>query len=120
MTDNIDLDGLVPSWLTFPDAAERLGVTTSKVKQYVKERHLLAVRRAQRGGPFVPADFIRDGQVLNGLSGTLTLLHDAGFGDDEAVRWLFSDNEMLAAAPVEALAQHRHKAVHRTAQVAGF
>lgn len=118
--DDNDLEKLVSSWLTIPDAAERLGVTPSKVKQYVKERQLLSVRRAERGGPFVPEAFVRDGQILNGLSGTLTLLHDAGFGVDEAVRWLFTDNETLSGTPVDALAQRRHKAVHRTAQVAGF
>lgn len=114
------LDALVPSWLSMSEVAERLGVSTPKVKQYLKERQLVAVDRPEPGGPFVPEAFVRDGQILAGLSGTLILLHDAGYGPAETIRWLFSPHEELGIPPVEALARKRRKAVHRTAQVAGF
>lgn len=128
MTDNIDLDPLVPSWLTLTQTGERLGVTRSSVKRMLRENALVAVTRGERGEPQVPEPLVPApddesagaGQVLPGLSGTLTLLFDAGFTSAEAVRWLFSTHDMLDEPPVEALAQSRPKVVHRAAQVAGF
>ena len=44
----------------------------------------------------VPADFVQDGRILKGLPGVLTLLEDAQYGDDEALRWLYTDDDMPA------------------------
>jgi hypothetical protein len=70
----------------------------------------------------VPAAFVVDGKLLKGLSGALTVLHDAGFGDVEAVRWLFteSDDPSIPGRPVDAMAVGRDTAVKRRAMALAF
>ena len=111
------VDELVTTWLTLPEAAERLGVPVNRVRQMLADHQLVATRRD--GVLAVPADFVRDGKVLKGLPGTLTLLADARFSDDEAMRWLFTDDD-LPGSPVQALAENRGTEVKRRAQALGF
>jgi excisionase family DNA binding protein len=108
---------LVPAWLTVPEAADLLGVGVNRVRQLVTDRQLLAVRRD--GVLMVPADFVQDGRVLKGLSGVLTLLADARYGDDEALRWLYTDDD-IPGSPVQALVENRGTEVKRRAQALGF
>jgi hypothetical protein len=107
---------LVGRWLPVPEVAEHLGVDVARVRQLLRERHLLAVRRGADGIPHVPAAFVHDGNVLKGLPGTLTLLSDSGFDDDAALRWLFSADDSLPGTPVQALAENRGTEVRRRAQ----
>jgi len=111
------VDELVTTWLTLPEAAERLGVPVNRVRQMLADHQLVATRRD--GVLAVPADFVRDGKVLKGLPGTLTLLADARFSDDETMRWLFTDDD-LPGSPVQALAENRGTEVKRRAQALGF
>lgn len=115
-----DLESLVPSWITLPDVAERLDVPVSRARQLVKDRQLAAVRRGENNALMVPESFVQDGRVLKGLPGTLTLLHDAGFSDDEALRWLFTPDDSLPGSPVDALIGNRGTEVKRRAQALGF
>jgi hypothetical protein len=108
-----DTDDLITEWLTLPDVADRLHVDVTKVRQLLRERKLLAVRRD--GVLWVPAIFVGDGAILKGLPGTLVLLADCGFTDDEALRWLFTDDD-LPGSPVQALAENRGTEVKRRAQ----
>ena len=110
-------EALVPAWLTVPDAADLLGVGVNRVRQLVTDRQLLAVRRD--GVLMVPADFVQDGRVLKGLPGVLTLLADARYGDDEALRWLYTDDD-IPGSPVQALVENRGTEVKRRAQALGF
>ena len=112
-------EALVPAWLTLPEAADLLGVGVNRVRQMVTDRQLLAVRRGENNALMVPADFVQDGRVLKGLQGTLTLLKDARFGDDEALRWLYTDDD-LPGSPVQALVENRGTEVKRRAQALGF
>ena len=112
-------ESLVPAWLTLPEVAEALGVGINRARQLVAERQLIAVRRGESNALMVPADFVQDGRVLKGLPGVLTLLHDARYGDDEALRWLYTDDD-LPGPPVQALAQNRGTEVKRRAQALGF
>ncbi|MFB4299384.1 Rv2175c family DNA-binding protein [Actinomadura sp. NTSP31] len=111
-------DALAGDWLSLRETAERLGIKTSRIKQLISERKLLSVRRD--GEPMVPAAFIRDGQVIKGLPGTLTLLSDAGFGDVETLRWLFTADDTLPGTPVQALSENRGTEVRRRAQALAF
>ncbi|WP_018658558.1 Rv2175c family DNA-binding protein [Actinomadura flavalba] len=111
-------DGLIGTWLSLEETAERLGIKPNRVRQLLSERKLLAVRRG--GKPEVPADFVGDGQVIKGLSGTLNLLSDAGFDDVETLRWLFTADDTLPGTPVQALAENRGTEVRRRAQALAF
>ena len=117
---NTSVDELVTTWLTLPEVAERLDVPLSRARQLVAEKQLLAVRRGENKALMVPADFVQDGKVLKGLPGTLTLLADARFTEDEALRWLYTDDDSLPGTPVEALAANRGTEVRRRAQALGF
>ena len=114
-----DLAALVPEWLAWAQAAERLGVTPSKVRTMIREHELAAAVPEPGAGPRVPADFIQDGVVVKGLPGLLTVLHDQKFDDRECIAWLFSDAG-LPGRPIDALRENRGSEVKRRAQVLGF
>ena len=110
-------DALVPAWLTLPDIAEMLDVEVTRVRQLVKEGQLIAVRRGENRALHVPAAFI-DGRakVVKGLTGTLTLLRDDGFSDEEMLEWLFTPDPTLPGTPAQALSENRGTEVKRRAQ----
>ena len=110
---------LVGEWLTLPEAADLLGVSPNRIRQLVTDRQLIAVRRGENNALMVPADFVQDGRVLKGLPGVLTLLKDARYADDEALRWLYTDDD-LPGSPVQALVENRGTEVKRRAQALGF
>lgn len=105
-------------WATVPDIAEALGVEVTKVRQFLREGKLLGGRNGD--GPLtIPAAFVQDGQIVKHLPGVITLLRDARFADDEAIRWLFADDD-LPGSPIEALRENRGTEVKRRAQALGF
>ena len=55
-------------------------------------------------------------KVVKGLSGTLTLLRDDGFSDEEMLEWLFTPDESLPGTPAQALSENRGTEVKRRAQ----
>jgi Rv2175c C-terminal domain of unknown function len=126
LADVIDPDvqpstqALLDSWLSLPEVAEQLSIDVGRVRQLLRDRQLLAVRRGDEGVLCVPAAFVHDGKVLKGLPGTLTLLADSGFDDDAAVRWLFTADESLPGTPVQALVENRGTEVRRRAQALAF
>lgn len=116
----MDLDELVSEWLTLPDLAERIGQPLPKIRQLVREGKLVTVARGRPPVQCVPADLVRDGQLVKGLAGALTVLRDGGFSSDEALRWLLTDDDALPGRPVDAMAEGRDTAVKRRAQVLAF
>lgn len=106
------------TWLTVPDLVDLLGVSQSKVRRLFDEKILLAVR--VDGVLKVPSDFIVDGEPLGDLRGTLVVLADAGFSDDESMHWLLTEEESLGARPIDALRDRRKAEVRRVAQALGF
>lgn len=80
----------------------------------MEDHQLLAVRR--EGVLSVPSDFLRDGEVLGELRGTLIVLADAGFSDTEAMDWMLNEEESLGASPIDALRAGRKAEVRRIAQ----
>jgi hypothetical protein len=115
-----ELEELVPAWLTLPEVAERLSLPVNRTRQLLKEHQLVAVRRSESKVLSVPAAFLDGPQILKGLPGTLTLLADNRFSEEESVRWLFTPDESLPGTPVEALAQNRGTEVRRRAHALGF
>lgn len=101
-------------WLTLSDLADALGVTQSRIRKLIEERQLLAIKRD--GVLSVPADFLRDDEPLSELRGTLFVLADAGFRDEDAMQWLLEEEESLLAAPIDALRAGRKAEVRRVAQ----
>ena len=115
-----DLDALVPRWLDWSQAAEVLGVTVAKVRTMIRDHELAAAVPRPRAGQQVPADFIDDdGLPVKGLSGLLTVLHDGGYDDREAIAWMFLD-AALPGRPIDALRENRGAEVKRRAQAMAF
>jgi uncharacterized protein len=97
--------------------AEALGLVVSKVRQMVRDHELAAVRQPGVRELQIPAAFIEGDLVVKGLGGTLVLLADHGFTDEEAIDWLFTADDSLPGRPIDALRDNRSKEVHRRAQV---
>jgi hypothetical protein len=106
------------AWINLPDVAEKLDVTVSKVHQMIRDGALLAVRRD--GVRVVPADLVANSTVLKHLPGVLTLLRDAGYNDEEALRWLYQPDETLDGNAAAGLGGPRAREVKRRAQALGF
>ena len=105
-------------WLTIPDLVDLLGISPSKVHRLLEDRQLLAAR--VDGVLRVPAAFLKDGEPLHELRGTLVLLADSGYSDEEAMHWLTTQEDSLGAAPIEALRAGRKAEVRRVAQALAF
>jgi len=110
-----DLATLVPEWLDWAGAAERLGVTVAKVRTMIRDHELAGAVPVPGAGQQVPAAFIEDGMPIKGLPGLLTVLHDAGFEDRECIAWIFTDDD-YPGRPIDALRENRGSEVKRRAQ----
>ena len=104
----------VRTWLTIPDVAEVLGSTPGRVRKQIEEHSLLAIRRDKV--LVVPDVFLRDGEPLPELKGTIIVLLDSGFTPDESMQWLLEEEESLGVAPIDALLAGRKAEVRRVAQ----
>lgn len=105
-------------WLTIPDLTETLGLKVSQVRRLIEDRAILA--RKIDGVWKVPASFIVGTEPLKELKGTIVVLGDSGYSDEEAIDWLTSVDDSLGVAPVEALRAGRKAEVRRVAQALGF
>lgn len=112
-------DAPTPSWVPVPDIAAALGLVVTRLHQSIRDRLLISVRQDD-GVVRIPAEFVQDGEIVKGLTGTITLLTDGGYRDDEIVSWLFTEDESLPGAPIIALRENRGREVHRRAQAAAF
>ena len=128
-----ELDALVGEWLSLPDFAEALGTDVGRARSIVQERRVVGMRRGERTTFQVPARFLvplhliepanakqpsGDGRlgVLASLQGTIVVLTDAGFRDEEIIGWLFRTEEELGESPIDALVKGRKAHVRRIAQ----
>lgn len=116
-----DLDH-VPSWLTLPDLAERLGEKITTVRRWVEDRELLAVRPTGSGPLQVPEAFLDADGPLSSLKGTFTVLGDGGMSDEEIVGWLFTPDDTLPVpgAPIDALHAGFKTEIRRRAMETAF
>ena len=115
-TPDQDLHALVGDWLDWAGCGEQLGISVSRVRQLIKEHQLAAAVPAPGAGQQVPAAFLQDGVVVKGLPGLLTVLHDGGYDDRQAIQWLFSEDDTLPGRPIDALRENRGSEVKRRAQ----
>lgn len=115
MHENLPADTV---FLTVPDLVERWQITPSKLRRLIDERHLAAIKID--GVLRIPAEFTTEHEPLASLRGTLLALHDAGYGDEEAVNWLLNENEELGMRPIAALIAGNKSAVRRATQSLAF
>jgi hypothetical protein len=106
------------AWLPLPEVAARLGLPVNKVHRMVRDGELLAVRRDRELQ--VPAELVANHVALKHLPGVITLLRDAGYNDEEALRWLYEPDESLPGTPARALGSGSATEVKRRAQALGF
>ena len=115
-SDAIDLAALVPDWLDWHGTAKALGVSVNQVRTLIREHQLAAAVPSPGAGQKVPADFIQDGQIVKGLPGMLTMFHDGGWDDREAIEWIFTDQD-LPGRPIDALRENRGSEAKRRARI---
>ncbi|MDN5918272.1 MAG: DNA-binding protein [Pseudonocardia sp.] len=104
--------------LAVPDVATRLSIPDSSVHQLVRDGQLLSYRTG--GEVVVPADFLDGEEVVRGLPGTITVMRDGGYDDDDILRWLFTHDETLPGIPIALIRAGRHRHVKRRAQAMAF
>jgi Rv2175c C-terminal domain of unknown function/DNA-binding protein Rv2175c, wHTH domain len=105
-------------WLTLPDVADMLDLKITKVHQMLRERQLIAARKD--GVLRIPTELVTNANVRKHLPGVLNLLHDAGYSDEEAFGWLYTEDESLPGTPATALGGPAATEVKRRAQALGF
>jgi hypothetical protein len=108
-----------PELSALPDIATTLGVDILKVRQLLRDGVLLGVR-SEDGVLRVPTLFVEEGRVVKHLSSVITVLRDNSYSDDEAIRWLFAEDETLPGSPINALRENRGTEVKRRAQALGW
>jgi hypothetical protein len=114
------LEELVGEWIAFPDLAERWDIPVTRVHNMVNEGRLLASRIGENAYRAVPALFVQDSGPLESLRGTVSVLKDAGFSEEQAIRWLFTQDDSLPGRPVDALREGRKTEIRRRAQAMGW
>lgn len=107
----------VKTWVTLDQAAEQLGVSISKVKRYIEEHVLFAVKIDKQ--LMIPSEIIVDKEPLSSIRGTMLQLLDLGFTEEEAIEWLYQDNDALGETPMSALLKGHKAPVRRAAQALG-
>ena len=105
-------------WLTLAELTEVLGEPLGRVRRLLDELQLVGSRRdgALQGARRLHR---RRRAASASLRGTLFVLHDAGFTDDEAIDWLLTSEESIGIPPIEALRAGRKSEVRRVAQALG-
>jgi excisionase family DNA binding protein len=104
--------------LTLTEVADRMGIGPTGVRDLVKSGQLLSLRTDE--GVRIPAEQLDGEHLVKHLVPVLTLLRDAGYSDEEALRWLTTPDETLPGTPLQALHENRATEIKRRAQALGF
>ena len=107
----------VKSWVTLEEAAQQLSVSPSKVKRYLEEHVLFAVKIEKQ--LMIPAELIVNNEPLSSIRGTMLQLLDLGLTESEAIEWLYQENDALGETPMAALLKGHKAPVRRAAQALG-
>jgi hypothetical protein len=115
------LDRLVDQWLPLPDVAALLGTDVTHVRGMLDDVRLVALRRGTPKALCVPRALVVP-EPLPELPGTMTVLADAGYGTEDALRWLLTpDGSLPAGGTPLAMLRAGHKTeVRRRAQSLAF
>ena len=120
------------------EAADRLGVEPSRIKQLIRERQILGLRvngqryvldetlvelpperqhvaELQRPSMKEPRIVRVTDEPLPALRGTALLLEDGGYSYEELVDWIWRDNPWLQGRPIDLLRSGAHKQVNKVA-----
>lgn len=108
-----------PELVPLPELAVAMGSDVLKVRQLLRDGSLVGLR-GEDGVLRVPARFVDDGRIVKHLPGVITVLRDNGYADDEAIGWLFADDDTLPGSPIDALRANRGSEVKRRAQALGW
>ncbi|MHA3684549.1 Rv2175c family DNA-binding protein [Leucobacter sp. HY1908] len=104
--------------LTIADLVERFDASPGRIHRMIEDHQLATVR--VEGALRIPAEFVQGNQPLPALRGTLLVLLDAGFANDEAVDWLMTVNDELGERPIDSLSRGNKAAVRRATQGLAF
>lgn len=117
-----ELVDLVGSWATVPDLVELWGVPPSRVRGYLADRELLALRLGPNHALHVPSRFAGATGPLPELRGTITVLTDGGMDDLAILRWLFTPEPALpgGGSPMDALESGHRALVRSQAQLTAW
>lgn len=115
-----NVETVVSTWLPLPDVAEKLDLPITRVHALVKDGSLLSARIGERKIRAVPAEFIAEDHILESLRGTITVLRDAGFNDEESIQWLYTADDSLPGRPIDALIEGRKTEIRRRAGALGW
>lgn len=115
--DDSDLTG----WLAVPDIMELTGASLAQVKTWLQERDIIGQRRGPNRAVYVPADFLtKEGPVVP-LRGTITVLADGGYRDEEIIAWLHeADDSLQGGSAIASLRAGNKAEVRRRAQEMAF
>ncbi len=104
--------------LTLTEVAERMGIGPTGVRDLLRSGQLLSVPTDD--GVRVPGEQLDGDQLVKHLVPVLRLLRDAGYSDEEALRWLTTPDDTLPGTPLQALHENRATEIKRRAQALGF
>ena len=79
----------------------------TRVHNLISDGTLIALRDPETNVRKVPALFLNGSRVLESLKGTLAVLKDSGFSDEEAIVWLYTSDDSLPGRPIDALIDGR-------------
>lgn len=104
-------------WLAVPDIMELTGASLAQVKTWLQEREIIGSRRGPNKAIYVPALFLTEEGPLFPLRGTVTVLADGGYRDEEIVDWLLAADESLqGGSAIASLREGNKTEVRRRAQ----
>lgn len=119
-TDAPTYEAVIGNWLTLPDVALEMEIEVSQVRRLIEDGQLVAVRRGTPVVRSVPAEMLLEGELIPHLAGTLTVLRDGGFSDEELLTWLFTEDETLPGRPIDQLRAGQRGEVRRRALALAF
>src|SRR5699024_12470180 len=100
--------------------AQCINVVLIVMHNMIKDKQLLDIWLGEDRIGYVAAEFLTESGLLKPLRGTNIVLEDAGFDEEEIVRWLFTDDESLPGRPIDALRAGRKTEIRRRAQAMGW